>query len=82
MMKVNLKVAKELIEANTEVKVRIERIYIDYGANWVDDNLVVYGKDGDSYQLLCPMHVMAVKHGLLTIEDVQEYIDDINKRGW
>jgi hypothetical protein len=82
-MNVTLEALKELVIANTNVKPTIQHVFIDYGTRWSEDTLVAPNKEGDfSYQMLSPRDVLKIKKGEFTDEDAQEFIDEINKRGW
>ena len=82
-MKITLEVLKELVAANTSIKPTIKLIWIDYGAGWQDRTLVApETNDHMSYQMLCPRDINKIKNGTFTIDDAQELIDKINKRGW
>lgn len=82
-MKIGLGAAMELIKDNVNIDAdfRIEKIYIDY-PSWMDFTICVYPREGMSYQLLSVGDVDKANKKELTIEDVQKYINDINKRGW
>ena len=82
-MKIGLGAAMELIKDNVNIDAdfRIEKIYIDY-PSWMDFTICVYPREGMSYQLLSVGDVVKANKKELTIEDVQRYIDEINKRGW
>ena len=82
-MKITLEVLKELVAANTSIKPTIKLIWIDYGAGWQDRTLVApETNDHMSYQMLSPRDINKIKNGTFTIDDAQELIDKINKRGW
>lgn len=81
-MKIGLNAAMELIKDNVNIDAdfRIEKIYIDY-PSWIDYTICVYPREGMSYQLLSVGDVDKANKKELTLNDVQRYIDDINKRG-
>lgn len=82
-MKVTLEALKELVSANTVVKPIIKRVYIDYGANWMEKTLVAPETwEHGSYQMICPRDIKKLKDKTFTIDDTQEFINEINKRGW
>ena len=80
MMIVNLKALKELIEENTNLKVSIEPCYIDFGANWISNTLIVHNDDGSSYQLLSPMDVQHINKGIFTSDETEQLINQINQK--
>lgn len=80
IMIVNLKALKELIEENTNLKVSIEQCYIDFGANWISDTLIVHNDDGSSYQLLSPMDVQHINKGKFTSYETEQLINQINQK--
>lgn len=82
-MKIGLGAALELIKDNVNIDAdfRIEKIYIKY-PSWMDFTICVYPREGMSYQLLSVGDVDKANKKELTIEDVQRYINEINKRGW
>ena len=85
-MTFDLKAAMETIRCNVAANAdfRIERVYIMY-PEWIDYTIVVYPhneKDDMSYQLLSTRDVELANKSELTVEDVQRYINNINKRGW
>lgn len=82
-MIISLEALKELISTNTNVHPIIQRVWIDYGANWNAETLVAPETDTHgSYQMLSPRDVEKITKGLFTIEDAQETIDEIKQRGW
>lgn len=82
-MKITLEVLKELVIANTNVKPEIKSVYIDIRTCWEEKTLVAPSVDGShSYQMLSPRDVLKIKNGTFTFDDAQEFINEINKRGW
>ena len=79
-MFVNLKALKELIEENTNLKVSIEQCYINFGANWISNTLIVHNDDGSSYQLLSPMDVQHINKGIFTSDETEQLINQINQK--
>lgn len=80
-MIVTLEALKELVSANTNIKPIIKKVYIDYGSNWIDNNLVAPATEyGLSYQIVSPMDIQKINKNLYTIEDAQQLIDEINKK--
>ena len=81
-MKIGLGAAMELIKDNVNIDAdfRIQKIYIDF-PNWMDFTICVYPREGMSYQLLSVGDVEKASKKELTMEDIQRYIDEINKRG-
>lgn len=77
---VNLNCLCELINLNTNITVKVENIYIDFGANWMDDTIV--STSPREYQLLSPRDIWAIKSSDFTIEDAYNIICEINKRDW
>lgn len=78
-MKVNFEIAKSLINLNAKRKVEIKEIWIDYGAELKDLNLVV-DFDWCRVQLLCPRDIELAKKGELPIEEVERIIKYINEK--
>lgn len=83
-LKITLEVLKELVIANTNVKPEIKKVYIDYGSRWMEYTLVASSPTDSniSYQMLSPRDIMDLNKGIFTVEDAQNFIDEINKRGW
>lgn len=80
-MKFNLKAIKEIINTNTNVTATIEYIYIDFGANWMADTIVI--TEPKQYQLLSPRDINTLsRDGGLSYEEVERLINKINERGW
>ena len=79
-MTANLKMVREAINHNTGIRCEIEHIYIDYGANWMEDAIVsVYP---ERYQVLNPRQVEEANLGILQMDELQKIIDEIKERGW
>lgn len=78
-MKLSLQSIATLIEANTDVKARVEETWIDYGAGIKQDQVLVKkGEDRDWVQLLSPRELEEVELEMYTFDELQEHIDILN----
>ena len=68
----------EVIREMTEERVRIEKIYLDVGANIVGENIIV-GDDDMQYQLLSISDLDKLNKGKYTLEDVTRNIETVTK---
>jgi hypothetical protein len=74
----------ELIKANTKHNAFIRPTYIDYGANWIEDTIIVENKTStfSTYQLLSPRQLEAFKLGTFTLTEAEHIVSEIKYRGW
>lgn len=79
-MKFDLLAVKHIINLNTSIHVEIEYVYEDHGANLMHYNII--SKKPEQYQVLCPRDAHLAIKGELSLESVQEIINNINNRGW
>ena len=69
----------------TGKKTYVQRIYLDYGAGLMGDNIIVEKDDEgliDDYQLLSIADLDRVKNGSFTWQDILDECEVINRRGW
>jgi len=78
MTKLTMETIAKVISEMTGEKTRVERIYLDFGANIIGNNIIV-GDEDTSYQLLNFREIEEIDKGIYTLEDVQRNIDRVNE---
>lgn len=70
---------EEMEKRGFNANYKVENIWIDYGAKWRDNTLVVYfdNKEGqeDSFQILSPRDIREIKENKFSEEDFCRILD-------
>lgn len=80
----------ELKQRGFFAKYKVETIWIDYGANWKDNTIVVYynnrNNDLDSFQILSPRDIKEIKSDCFADKDfyrlLNKHIEMFGKYNW
>lgn len=81
---------KELKERGFHAEYKVENIWIDYGADWRDNSIVVYFQDKkgytDSFQILSPRDIREIKEDKFADQDfyriLDKHVEMFEKYGW
>ena len=80
MLKLSLETVAQIINDNTNIKCHVGQCYRDYGVNLMHTTII--STEPKRYQMLNNREVDDIQSGIFTIEEVEELVNDINKRGW
>ena len=59
------------------ITVTVEKTWIDYGAGWEDDQIIIDDEDDLRYQLLSPRDIGKMKSGGLNVQAADGYVKDV-----
>lgn len=71
----------EKVDSSLGLRFSIQRTWIDMGANWSENTIIVTKPDGSRYQALSPRDLDDIENGDWQLV-ANRVIEDIEKRGW
>ena len=71
-----------ILNENTNNTFEVKTIWLDFGAGIKGDNIINVTPDRTSYQVLNFRELDEIIMGYYTMDDAQELVQKIRKRGW